>query len=227
MNIKHRKFLSLYAVILTTVFATSANASLEYQGQIDVNGSGLGHVNTILTIQSPRNTTTETGSVAWNGATDVTTGNTLAINKTLLLGSLGSFSSGLQIVFNPSEPGNDNNGITLNNLVATIYSPTGAALWNSGVFSPKTFTSAGVGTGNSGFVFALDSTQAAASQSFWDGANRLGLLASASDATGGIETFYARASVTAVPEPATNLMFLSGLGLMGFVARRRSKNNAY
>ena len=226
MNTKVSKYLSLSGIILTAFFATSANATLGFVGEIDVNGSGLGNVDTILTIQSPRNSTTETGSVAWNGTTNVTTGNTQAINKTLEISSLGSFSSGLRIVFNPLEPGNDLNGITLNNLVATIYSSTGSVLWNSGAFAPISFTSAGVGTGSSGFVFGLDSAQAAASQSFWDGANRLGLYASASDATGGHEIFYAMGSVTAVPEASTSLMLLSGLGCMGFVARRRFKGLA-
>ncbi len=49
-----------------------------------------------------------------------------------------------------------------------------------------------------------------------------GMSASASSATGGAETICISA-VSAVPEPETYAMMLGGLGLMGFVARRRNK----
>ena len=66
---------------------------------------------------------------------------------------------------------------------------------------PTTFT----GIGKEGFVFRLDTTQAAALQTELDGLKsatvaglRIGLSASASDATGGAETFNL-ATITAVP----------------------------
>lgn len=204
--------------------ATNANASLEYLGQVDLTGTGLGNVNTLLTIQSPRNTSTETGSVSWDGLTSVTTGDTQAINNTLLLSSLGTNASDLRIIFNPSEPGNAaNNGITLNNLVATIYSPTGDALWNSGTFASISYPTTDNGTGKAGFVFGLDATQSAQAQTFFVGANRLGLLAAASDATGGHETFFAITSPTSpVPEPSTYMMIFGGLALLIFKMKGRS-----
>ncbi len=224
MNTKKLKLLSSAGALALIMTATNANASLEYLGQLDITGTGLGNVNTLLTIQSPRNTTTETGSVSWNGSTSVTTGDTQAINNTLLLSGLGTSASNLLIVFNPSEPGNAaNNSITLNNLVATIYSPTGDALWNSGTFSSITYPTTDNGTGTAGFLFGLDSTQSAEAQTFWDGANRLGLSASASLATGGHETFFATTSqVSPVPEPSTYLMLFSGLALLIFKTKGRS-----
>lgn len=219
MKTKKLKLLGSAGAIAMILATTNANATLEYLGPVDLSGTGLGNVNTLLTIQSPRNTTTESGSVSWDGFSSVTSGDTQAINNTLLLSSLGTSASDLRIIFNASEPGNNQNGITLDNLVATIYSPTGDALWNSGAFTSVSFATTSSGTGNSGFSFGLDATQSAQAQSFFDGVNRLGLSATALDATGGHETFFATASP--VPEPETYGMMLMGLGLMGFVARRK------
>lgn len=215
------KLLTVAGSIALAFAATSANATLEFLGPVDLTGTGLGAVNTILTITSPANSTTESGSVTWNGSTDVTSGDTLAINHTLTITDLGAATAAdFRVVFNPSEPGNDTNGITLTNLVATIYSPTGTALWNSGNLpSPIVFSSTDLGTGKSGFLFGLDAPQAAAAQAFWDGANHIGLLGSATDATGGVETFFGMAA--AVPEPSTYAMMAAGLVLLGFIGKRR------
>jgi len=66
----------------------------------------------------------------------------------------------------------------------------------------------------------------------WTGPlTRSGLSASAINATGGNETFFVANSgtptpPTAIPEPETYAMMLAGLGLLGFIARRRSRNQA-
>jgi hypothetical protein len=223
MKSRQLKLLSSAGAIAMILATANANATLEYLGPVDLTGTGLGNVNTLLTIQSPANTTTESGSVSWNGSSNVTTGDTQAINNTLSLSSLGTSASDLRIIFNPVEPGNAAaNSITLDNLVATIYSPTGDALWNSGTFNSVTFPTTETGTGRAGFSFGLDATQAAQAQTFFDGANRLGLAATALDATGGHETFFATtAQASPVPEPETYGMLLAGLGLVGFVSRRR------
>lgn len=223
MNTKKLKFLCSAGAVAMVLAATNANASLEYLGQLDLTGTGLGNVNTLLTIQSPNNTTTETGAVSWNGTTSVTTGDTQAINNTLLLSGLGTQASNLLLVFNPVEPGNASNSITLNNLVATIYSPTGDALWNSGTFTSISFPTTDNGTGKAGFLFGLDATQSAQAQTFWEAANRLGLSATVSDATGGHETFFGvTTQVSPVPEPSTYLMLFGGLALLILKMKGRS-----
>lgn len=223
MNTRKLKLLSSAGAIAMLLAATQASAALQSLGQVDLTGTGLGNVNTLLTIQSPGNSSTETGSVGWNGSSSVTTGDTQAINNALSLNTLGSSAANLRIIFNASEPGNSANSITLDNLVATIYSPTGDALWNSGSFTSVAFPTTENGTGKAGFVFGLDAAQSAEAQTFWDGANRLGLSASASSATGGHETFFATtAAVSPVPEPSTYLMLFGGLALLMLKSRGRS-----
>ena len=55
----------------------AANASLTLSGPENFQGTGLGNVNTILTIQSPGSTTSETGQVAFSNGSDVITGNAM------------------------------------------------------------------------------------------------------------------------------------------------------
>jgi hypothetical protein len=213
---------------------------LVYLGDIDVAGTGLGAVPTVLTIQSPGNTTTEQGSVAWNGTTNVVTGDTIAINQTRTIAEAGATSaSNLRIVFNPNEPGNaPDNSITLNSLVMTIYSATGQSLFTASMApAPQTFSPTLTGVGRSGHVFGLDAAQAAQAQTTaFAGAfqnNRIGLSASASNAQGAPDTFWVGnfggqggpgglpPLVGVIPEPGTVALLATGLLAMGGIARRR------
>lgn len=210
--------------------AGAANAQLVLVTPEDFGGSGLGAVNTVLTITSPGNSTFESGAVGIDGSgNQFTTGDTQAQSMARTIGSLGvTAASDLRVVFNASEPAGGS--ITLDDLVLNIYSANGSVLFSSAAFTPVSFASTNTGTGNSGFVFGLTAADAASAQSLAFGTgfegNYIGLSASASDATGGLETFYVAntANVTPVPEPGTYAMLLAGLGVMGFVARRSRKS---
>ena len=216
-----------------TSFATAGHASLVLLGAENFQGTGLGAVNTILTITSPANSTSETGSVSFNGTSDVRTGDTLnGASQTLTrsIGELGLTSAtSLRVVFNALEPGNAAaNGITLSNLVLNIFGTNGALLFTSGAFAPIVFPDTQTGAGNSGFVFGLDAAQAAQAQAagFGSANNRIGLAATANNATGGFETFFVANTATGtpptpVPEPATLALF--GVGLLGLAAAYKAR----
>jgi hypothetical protein len=198
--------------------------------------AALGAENTILTLQNIGSFSFEAGSVGRvvGSATDVISGDVLtgpSQTRTRSLGSLGIGSAAdLRVVFKPLEPADVlNQGISLNNLQLSIYSPTGSLLFNSGFFEPIDFADAMTGAGNSGFVFALDPVQAAQAQTFAFGsgfaANLVGLSAAASNATGSFETFYVASAVAIapIPEPESVALLLVGFAAMRLVLPRRAR----
>lgn len=239
------KSLPVAAAAAAALCAPAAHASLVFGAPEDFQGTGLGSVNTILTISSPGSTTFEAGSVGRDATNaEVTAGNVKTGNsqtQTRTLGELGVTSAAdLRVVFNALEPSRAE-GITLSDLVLNIYSPTGTVLFTSGAFTPVSFADTLTGAGNSGFVFHLDSTQAGDAQAAAFGAgfeaNRVGLSAAAGcsapaesstclNATGGFETFFVAEAptVAAIPEPETYALMAAGLGVLGFVARRRRRS---
>ena len=229
----HYKFLA--AAVATLGCTTAAYADLTLLGPENFQGTGLGAVNTILTVQSPGASSFETGTVSWNGTTDVITGSQVLTGasqtQTRTLGEVGVTSaSELRVVFNAIEPGasSGQGSIDLEALTLTFYSPTGTTLYSASLDQSYSFADTFTGAGNSGFVFGLTPEQAAAAQAAVFGGSfgtvRVGLMASASMAEGGLETFFvARSPVAPIPEPGTYALMLAGLGAVGFMAKRRAR----
>ena len=188
-------------VAVTALFTTGARADLTPLDPVDFSATGLGAVNTILTIKSPGSLSSETDSVARNGSADVLggdvkTGSSKTLTRTLCeLGVLSADS--LRVVFNAPEPGNGANGIMLDALTFPAYAATtGSLIFSASLPAPIAYADTFNGTGNSGFVFGLTSAEAAeftaavSASGFWFDSIRAGLSASASNATGGNETFF-------------------------------------
>jgi hypothetical protein len=177
-------------------------AGLQYLGSVDQQGTGLGHVATVLTIQ---NKDVESGCVSWSGSADITGPGAPACpsgiaggdekkgaSQTLTrsLAEIGSPTPDtLRIIFNANEPGS-NRHLRLESLVLRIFSLSGAVLLEAALTGPPVDIEAtDSGIGNAGWAFGLVDAAGAAGV-FANGENRIGLAATVSDTDGGFETFY-------------------------------------
>lgn len=224
-----RPQVSYVAAGLLATCGPAANAQLVLDAPVDFQGTGLGSVNTVLTIQSPGSSSTEAGSVWWDGTMDVSSGDAKtggSQTQTRTLGDLGIVSAAdLRVVFNALEPGNLQNGIDLIGLTLGIFDAAGAQVFSASIPQSYAFADTFTGAGNSGFVFALTAQSAAQLQSIFSSDLRVGLTATAANATGGFETFFVgRAdAVSLIPEPPTLALMLAGLGVVGYLGRKRAR----
>lgn len=218
-----RRHPGLLLFVVPLALAISAEASLVLDEPNETLGTGLGTVNTILTVN---NTPTESGCVGYDGTADVIgaaacpvgiaggdeqTGESQTQTRTMEeLGLTGAQQ--LRIVFNASETGGDS--IAVDNLVLTIYGSDGTELFNSGPFAPIVIPATFEGTGTAGFVFRLDDTQAAAAQPFFAAQNRIGLAASLSATSSGNDTFFVADVEGLEAPPVTEIPTMSSVGLV-------------
>ncbi len=251
------RFTRFAALTLVATPFLAARAELVFGGIVTVGGTGLGTVNTVLTITSQGNNTSEQGCIipTSNGSSssmgnlvvnncvsgsnaDLQTGASQTLTRNL--GTIGVTSAqNFGIVLNAAEPAG--NSISLNNLVAYFMNSTGGtftAVLNQASCPTGNcnFLSTQTGTGNSGFLFQLNSTEAASFASFitasgginnvWVGLGALAGTTTGFEATGGNETFFVINSglATVTPEPSTTALMASGLvGLVTFARRRRRR----
>ena len=224
------------AVATAAVLVCSpASASLVYLPAENAlfQGSGLGTVNTVLTLTSPGSSSTEAGAVFAVGAGVGTSGDAAQGISQFGLPSLGALglasTTDLRLILNATEP--SGNSITVSQLTLNFYDMLGASLASFVLGEPVTLASTLTGIGQAGFVFGLDAAQAAAAATAIANSGtpladvRVGLAARLTDATGGPETFFigsARPAVAAlVPEPAVPALLAAGLGLVALTKRRR------
>ncbi len=180
-------------VILMLLVPRPGAGSLVFDQNETIKGTGLGAVFTTLTIQ---NSPSESGCVKWNGAVDVVgapcPGGVAGGDEKPAKSITRTFSeialtnaANLRVIFNATE---NDSAIILNNLILTIYSPAGATIFTSNVFTPVDFPDIVHGVGGSGMVFRLDTSQVAAANAapgFPNPANRIGLAATAGVGSGG------------------------------------------
>lgn len=208
-------FLAVLAFAALIVPAAARGAGLSYAGPVQHQGSGLGHVKTLLTIQEQD---LESGCVSWSGSVDVfgpgAPGCPAGIaggdekkgaSQTLTrrLAEVGNPAADqVLLVFNANEPkGGTKNRLRIEALVMRILAPDGALLFTASFGNaPLVIEATDSGVGNAGWAFVLDDP-ASAAFAFADGENRVGLAATISDTDGGFETFYLATLGTPPPPP--------------------------
>ena len=233
------------ATALALALPAQARAQIVGGGMLDQQGGGLGNQLTVLTLQSPGNTTTASGcslSIACPFTAVGVQNQTQAqlLSQTELAGLTGE---NVRIVANFNEPQNATDaGITLNDLRLFLYlgsGTTATSLFQSQGLQPQNQNLVGLpGVGNFGFVFGLTGTDVSAFNAALAGRNlatvSIGVGASLSNAQGGLDTFsIARGPGSiggggggaVIPEPSTYVLMASGLVGLAGLARRRQRQS--
>jgi hypothetical protein len=191
---------------------------------------GVG-LRTVLSIQSPGNSSTESGGVRWTGSGDQIFGDATrgGTNNTVLASELGlsPTNSNVIIGFNVNEPngGLGSDPVTVTGMVLTAYDAQGNAVFTAQLLQSQTLSLLGNGQGTADYVFGLDAEaqqRLAAALATYPNL-RLGLEATIINAQGGPESFYLNIGKGSAPVPEPTTMVLLGTGLAGLAARMRSK----
>lgn len=223
---------------LVLALAPQSFASLMLVSPIPLSGTGVGSVETVLTVQATPPGPVESGCVSFSNlgasfsggactgsSADVKTGAGQTPTTLNTLASAGITSaSNVGLIFNANQTATG--PITVNSMTATFYSSSGVMQYQASTNTSYTFPDTFSGTGNSGFLFTLDSTQAAAAATAGvNSSSLIGLSINAGPANGGFETVFlantSSSGISAVPEPATIGLAFGGIALIALRAVRR------
>jgi hypothetical protein len=221
------------AALAAGLAATPARADLVQLTDVQLSGQGLGAVLTALSLQSPANTTFESGGVNFNGTTfgDAKPG---AGSQTFTLADLGITSAGqLALVVNLSEPGSENPPSVTTaapfTITLTAFNATGTTSETFSAAVNLTINQVGGGVGGSGIVFVLDATEQTELTNFINanaGTEVFAISSSFANASGGLDVIQA-ARIQAIPEASTWAMMILGFMGVGFMAYRRKSQSHF